>query len=365
MDKIVKYIDVAIRMSACTLRCSYCYLSQREHDFLGELPHFDFNAEFFRRALSKNRLGGVARINFCGDGETLLVPHFIEYVRELLDEGHWVDIVTNGTVTKVMQQLADLPSTYKNRLFLKISFHYIELKKRNLLETFFKNIQIVRSAGISFSLLLTGSDDYMPYIDDIKKICIERVGALPHISFARSEESHSKPLLSKMDIDDYYRYWQQFDSPLFDFQHKIFGEKRKEFCMAGEWTFFLDMNTGILRQCHASVMEQNIYENINEPIKLKAIGHFCRANYCVCGPIWLTLGAIPNMIAPTYAEVRDRNVTNGQSWLTKEQEECMSRKLAENNTYPTFIKKLNVDARMFTRIYIPKFKRKLHRLLFN
>ena len=53
-----------------------------------------------RKALSKERLGGICLINFCGGGETLLPPEIVKYIRVLLEEGHYIMIVTNATVSK-------------------------------------------------------------------------------------------------------------------------------------------------------------------------------------------------------------------------------------------------------------------------
>ena len=362
MDKIVKYIEAIIPMQACTLRCSYCYLSLREHNFTGGLPHFSFDASFFRKVLSKDRLEGVARINFCGDGETLLVPNMVDYVRELLDEGHWVDIVTNGTVTKVMQQLASLKPEYRERLFFKISFHYLELKKRNLLETFFANIQTIQQAGISFTLLLTASDDYIPYAEEIKRICLDNVGALPHVSFARDDLNPSSFLLSNMSQAEYYQYWSGYDSALFEFQNRIFGVKRTEFCMAGRWSYVLNMQTGELRQCHGGAVIQNVYEHIDKPFKKFPVGNYCRTAHCICGPIWLTMGVIPDMQTPRYDTMRNRTTKSGD-WLNPQQQKCMHQSLAENNHIPNCFERMMYNARMLASIYYPKMRRKIRRYL--
>lgn len=262
-----------------------------------------------------------------------------------------------------MKQLAALDPSYTERIFLKISLHYIELKKHNLLDEFFLNIDTIRKAGISFTLLLTGSDDYVPYIDEIKDACFRNVGALPHISFARNDTAPAAPLQSKFDRVTYTTIWKQFDSPLFDFQSKIFGEKRHEFCMGGAWTFALNMVTGELRQCHISILTQNIYEDINKPIHLKPIGHFCKTSHCLCGPIWLTLGAIPSMTSPNYLQMRNRRCIDGTEWLTEVQKESMSQKLSDNNPLPNMWEMIVADAYMWKNIYIPKFQRKLRKIL--
>ena len=123
MDEIKRYIDCTVPVTNCTLRCHYCYITQHRL-FDGPIPDLPYSPAHVRRALSKERLGGTCLINFCGDGETTLVPKLVEYVRELLEEGHYVMIVTNGTVTKRMVEFSELPASLKKHLFFKFSYHF-------------------------------------------------------------------------------------------------------------------------------------------------------------------------------------------------------------------------------------------------
>lgn len=136
MDRIKRFIDIYVPVTSCTFRCHYCYITH--HRLFGNrLPELKYSPEVVRKALSKQRLGGPCLINFCGGGETLLPEKTIDYIRVLLEEGHYVMVVTNASVSKRFEQIAAFPADLMKRLFFKFSYHYMELKKRNLLDTFF------------------------------------------------------------------------------------------------------------------------------------------------------------------------------------------------------------------------------------
>lgn len=140
MDKIKRFIDCYIPVTTCTLRCHYCYITCHRL-FEGRLPKFRYSPEQVRKALSKERLGGTCLINMCAGGETLLAQEVVDYARVLLEEGHYVMIVTNATVSKRFDEIAQFPSELTKRLFFKFSYHYLELKEKNLLDVFFSNIK--------------------------------------------------------------------------------------------------------------------------------------------------------------------------------------------------------------------------------
>ena len=84
-------------------------------------------------------------LNFCAAGETLLSEELIPIIQELLDEGHYCMIVTNGTITPKFNQLAKFSVEQRKRLFIKFSYHYLELKRLNLLNVFFSNVKVRRN----------------------------------------------------------------------------------------------------------------------------------------------------------------------------------------------------------------------------
>lgn len=250
MDKIKRYIECYIPVTTCNLRCPYCYITQHRL-FEGSLPTFQYSPKQVRQALSKERLGGICLINLCAGGETLLAKEVVDYTKELLLEGHYVMIVTNGTISKRFREFAEFPVELTKHLFFKFSYHYLEFKKRNLFDVFFNNIKTVRDAGCSFTLELTPSDEAIQYIDDIKELAIKELGAPNHITIARDEKTEEElPMMTTLPKEEYINTWKIFDSNLFNFKLDIFEEKRTEFCYAGDWSIYINLASGEMKQCY-------------------------------------------------------------------------------------------------------------------
>lgn len=330
MEKIKRFVDCAVPVLTCNMRCPYCYIAQ-ERKFLNDLPKFKYSAETIGQAFSSERWGGKIHINLCGGGETLLPPEITQILYEILKQGHYIAIVTNGTITKRIQEICEFPESFRNRVLFKFSFHYLELKRMNLLDRFFSNIDMVRNAGCSFSLELTPADYYIPYIDEIKRISVERLGALCHITVARKETDPDLPILTDLSKESYLNTWGSFDSNLFEFKMQTFNVKRREFCYAGDWVSYLNLGTGVLKQCYCGRVLQNIFENPNEPIRWEAIGSNCPEPHCHNSHVWMTLGALPSIETPAYASMRDRITDKGDHWLNGEMHNFLSGKLKDNN----------------------------------
>lgn len=330
MDKLKRFIDINVPVTTCTLRCHYCYITQHRL-FSQAVPEIRWTPDHIGKALSKERLGGICHFNMCGSGETLLQPALTGIVKAILEQGHYIMIVTNGTVTRRFDEmLSTYPIELRKRLGFKFSFHFLELKKRNLMDLFFNNIKKVRDAGCSFSLKLTPSDELIPYIDDVKAECMKRLGALCHVTVARDETDERFILLTKLTREEYIKVWSQFNSDLFDFKISVFGEKRNEFCYAGAWGGMLDLGSGLFRPCDKTLLRQNIFEDITKPINFHPIGK-CNKAHCHNAHAWLTLGMIPTLDTPLYAQMRNRKNGEGQEWLQPEMKNILSQKLVTNN----------------------------------
>lgn len=340
MDKIKRFIDFYIPVESCTFRCHYCYITHHRL-FDNKLPHLKYSPEQVRAGLSKKRMGGTCLINMCGGGETLLPPESIDYIRVLLEEGHYVMVVTNASLTKRMQQLADFPKDLLSRLFFKFSYHYIQLRERNLLDRFFNNVKLVSDAGASYTIEATPSDELIPYIDDMKAQCMKHCGAINHVTVARNEAAKGNlPILTSFSNEEYRSIWSVFNSEFFDYKYSIFGVKRKEFCYAGDWSFVLNVGTGMMSQCYCSYFKQNILDDPTKPIKFLAVGNNCNQYHCYNGHAFLVLGDIPELDAPTYAEIRNRVCADGSEWLKPEMKAFMSTKLYESNEEYSTLKKI-------------------------
>ncbi|MDR0605408.1 MAG: radical SAM protein [Bacteroidales bacterium] len=327
-DKIKRFIDCHVPVTACNLRCPYCYIVQ-SGQFSDELPVFEYPPEHIARALSKKRLGGTCCLNFCGAGETLLPPELPGIIGVLLDEGHYVMVVTNGTISRRFDEILRLPKRLLKRLFVKFSFQYFELLRLNLMDMFFGNIQKIKNAGSSFSLELTPCDELIPYKEDIKKTCRENVGALCHVTVARDSTKKELPILTSYTREKYKEIWSDFHSAMFEYKMSVFNIKQTGFCYAGDMTSVLNIATGDLTQCYKGKRIGNIYHDIKKPINFEPIGKNCPEAHCYNAHAFLTFGAIPELNAhtPTYADMRNRICVDGMEWLTSKMKAFMSTKL--------------------------------------
>lgn len=352
MDKIKKFIDVFVPVYICNFKCDYCYISTwesfKQRNATAKIP---FSAKKIREGLSIKRWGGPLMLNFCAAGETLLCNELLDIIKELLEEGHYCMIVTNGSVSKKFDELCKLPLELRERLFIKFSLHYLELKKLKLVDAFFENVKKMHENGISYTVELTPSDIYIPYIDEIKEVCLERIGAYPHITVCR-EENGKVPIMSKLSREVYIKTWSTFNSELFNFKMEIFNVKRKEFCYAGAWSYSLSLLTGDLQQCYRGKTLQNIFEDTESPIKEEPIGCHCIDAHCWNGHAFLAFGDIVELETPTFESERNRKTKNGP-WITSKMSHFMKTKLFDSNRVLTAEekKKYNSKSKMY---YIKK-----------
>ena len=169
MEKIKRFFECLMPVSVCNLECPYCYVIQENRRKM-KLANLYYSPEHIAKALRKERVGGTCWISICGVGETFVQNETVELVSLLLKEGHYVNVTTNGTLSKPFKRLIELCGDNIRHLHLSFSLHYLELKKHNLLETFFENIQNVHSAGASILVQINLCDDYIPYLEEIKNI---------------------------------------------------------------------------------------------------------------------------------------------------------------------------------------------------
>ena len=326
-----KFFECYIPITMCNLKCEYCYVMQEKRR-TEKKANFKYDVGTIQKALTVERLGGNCYFSICGAGETLLQPECTDIVKKLLENGHYVNITTNGTISPQIRELSDLPQDLRERIHIAFSLHYLELKKHNLLNVFFENVRIVKNAGISFVVQLNLYDGYFPCLDDIKRICQKELGADPQVAVTRYEGNNKVDkkvsVYSKTDLKNYYAAGESFGSPLFEFTFSNFGVKRKEFCYAGCWSGVLDLSTGILKKCDCSYFEQNIFKNLNSKIIFEPIGNHCRSPYCVNSSHFIALGTIPSIDCESYAELRNREKAR---WYNSEMKSELNKKLSVEN----------------------------------
>lgn len=318
-------------MSICNFRCSYCYLTHRKEAYQGKQAELKYSPEQVGKSFSIDRLGGRCFFNFCADGETLLQKNIEKYIYEVVKQGHYVEIVTNLTVTPVINKILEWDKEILKRIEFKCSFHYLELKRKNLLETFATNVKNIWNNGASANIEITPGDEYIPYLQEIKDFSMQNFGALPHLSIARNDSTNKIEYLTNLSLEEYDRIWSSFDSDFWKFKKSIFGVQRKEYCYAGMWSLFVNMESGMASQCYCSNFEQNIFENPFNPIEFIPIGK-CKTAHCYNGHALLSCGLIPELSTPGYGDLRNRVKSDKEEWLHPELKDFFNSKLANSNS---------------------------------
>lgn len=329
MDKIKRVILFNIPMSICNLRCHYCYLAQRDECYQGKQIEYKYSPEYVAQALSVERLGGVCYINLCAEGETLLTKDIDKYIYALAKEGHYLEIVTNLTVSKMLHKILSFDQEILNHITFKCSFHYLQLKEKNLLTVFASNVNSIWEHNCSANIEITPDDELIPFIEEVKKFSLRHFGALPHLSIARNDgDGHG--YLTSLSLEEYDKVWSQFDSSFWRFKRSVFGEKRTETCYAGDWALTVDFQTGDTRQCYCSRYNQNIFKDINKAIDFVAINK-CMETHCYNGHALLTLGCIPGFTDVKYGDIRNRTTIGGKQWIQPQMLNFLNSKLEESN----------------------------------
>jgi len=350
LEKMKRFIECLVPVTTCNLKCSYCYIMQEERR-TERLPDFKYSAEHIGKALSKERLGGTCYISICGAGETLVPKEMPDIIKHILQQGHYVNITTNGTLNKRFDEILTCPKELLGRLHFAFSFHYLELMRLNKIDDFFENIKEVKNSGCSFLVQINLCDEYIPYLEEIKTICEENIGAAPQVAATRNEHTKKIMLMTKYTVDDYKKLGDMFKSPLFNFSMKNFMVKRKEFCYAGDWSFKLYLDTGIMKKCYDSFSTQNIFKDLKKPIKFKAVGKNCKSPYCVNSTHFMSLGVIPEIPTPSYADLRDRPEAK---WYTPRMKAFLNIKLFNSNKKYNSFQKLQSNVEEYSRWLIGK-----------
>ncbi len=364
-DKVHKVLLLVVPLSICNLRCHYCYLSQRDEAYQGIQPEMKYTPEQVANAFRKERIGGTAFLNICADGETLLLNDLDKYVESIVKEGHYVEIVTNLTVKPMLMKILSLDKDLLKHIEFKCSFHYIELKKKNLLHTFTDNIHLIWKHGCSASIEITPTDELEPYIEELKDFSMKNFGAYPHFTIARNDRTDDIDYLTKNGSEHYIKTWSQFNSEFFDFKTSIFKVKQTDFCYAGKWSAYINMATGDARQCYCGLSLGNVFEHPDEPFPEFPIGK-CNIAHCYNGHALMALGLIPEKYMQYgYGTLRDRKKTDGNHFLQEEIKDFFNSKLLETNDELSSKEKRKFIRINNRKLIIRRLKSKIKRVVYR
>ncbi len=312
-NKVKMAITAYVPGTMCNFRCKYCYISNCVDEHL-EKPTYNYPLETMIKAFDPKRLKGIAEITVISGGETLIDDTIVPFIHGLLKFGHVVTVVTNLTLNNRIDELLDIPEQYLKRLIVKGSLHWEELKRLNKIDDYFNNMNKVLKKGASTYPFLVLSEDYMPYLDEINNICMERIGALPHCTpnivfedktLSHDGKIHTNPECTQEFVD---KINNTFNSEIFKTSVKFLNvDVEKVFCYAGLWSFVVSLKDGSLFKCHNCPTENNFYENLEEMPELEAIGNNCQITNCALQYNFLADGLIPEFEGiPTYGQMLAR-----------------------------------------------------------
>lgn len=303
-NKIKYAIQLDISGTACNLDCNYCYRKGQGIKNRNTPAKFEYSVEHMLKALSKERLGGNAIIAICGGGETLLPKETVPLIKGFLKEGHIVDLVSNLTLNNRIDELLDTPREDLERLILKASFHYLELKRLNKLDDYFNNFNRLIKAGASGSPILTICEDYIPLLDEIKQVCLEKINDLPHLTCTIDNFN------TTMNTREFYTpefvemVKEKFNSGVFEtFSELLKINPKNYFCYAGEWDLVVNASNGDTQKCFYAPIDQNIFKDLKKPIKFEPIGYNCPKHHCALNYNWHGMGIIPDLKFKTYSQI--------------------------------------------------------------
>lgn len=330
--RIHKFIELLVHgTTECNFHCEYCYV-WRKNEFTKGRETSEYTPAEIRNALSQKKLGGPCHINACALGETLLSKDIVALAYELLDEGHYLSIITNGTITPKIDEILRFPGHLLERMFFKLSFHYAELKRTRLLPVFWDNVEKIKNSPCSYSLEITPCDSLVGKIDAIKKEFAEKAGsAMPHITFTRDANKEGLDLLSDMSLEEYEATWKTFDSELFRLKRDLYKKQIYQVCYAGNWSYRINAVNGNLQSCYQQELSGTIFDKSQKTLPILTVGNHCRLNYCFNNHAFLAWGTAPEIPCASYFTVRDRTDSDSRHWVKETYAAAMRQKLYENN----------------------------------
>lgn len=325
-NRIQRYVQGTFNTFGCNLNCSYCYLKLKGLSNIGE--SFPYKEEHIARAMSVKRWG-VCYISLTGDGETLLSEKTVNLAHLLLKEGHYLNIINNGTQKHSLEYMCSLfDEDCRARTMLTFSLHYLELKSKGLLDLFFENIRMMRDKGFTVYIHMVLCDEYIPHIEEIKELCLRQVGFLPQLGMIRNETSRDdERRMSDYSQEEYYRAADAFHSPYFEMQKRLYEENcAGDYCYAGRLGVLLNFTTGVMRQCVANDRPVNVFDDIDSEIPFEEVGKGCRSPWCYCSTFQI-FGMIPGKDYPSYRRIFEGG---GNPYLSDSMKNALSVKLSED-----------------------------------
>lgn len=211
------------------------------------------------------------KINFTG-GEPLLVENIIEAFT-LIAQKNYIGLITNLVSSNVADFIATQdPARYT---YVNASFHYFELEKKGLLQTFLDNVVLLHKKGFT----LTISEVAYPFIknkvEEFREI-FQKLGLKLVFNAFRGEWNKKKYPLAytqeEIDLFDLER--------IPEFRTDIFNRKG-QLCNAGYNSVIIKDN-GDAYPCYVLDKKRHMQGNIYEDILFSKTMPVCPVESCTC-----------------------------------------------------------------------------------
>ena len=157
------------------------------------------------------------------------------------------------------------------------------------------------------------------------------------------------PILTNLSRADFVSTWSTFDSELFRLKMSVFEKKLPCFCYAGDWSFYLNMGTGVMTQCYCSFLSQDIIADPSKPIRFLPVGHHCTLPHCYNAHVFVPYGILPDAADSFYDLERNRVCADGSEWLKPRFKAFMHQRLCDNREPYSAVRRWKVDTEMFAR----------------
>ena len=301
-SKIVKTITACVPGTACNFKCKYCYIGNCCDEDHRTPTKFLYSVEHMIKAFSPERLGGIADIIVIGNGETLLPPEVVPFIKGLLKQGHVVELATNLTLNDRVDELLNMSKENLSRLVMRPSFHYNELKRLNKIDDFFNNLNKFREAGSACIPFMVICNEYMPVLDEIKSLFQNKFGAMPQCTPTLTYEKKSDinrfgkvqtdPIITQ-ELKNLIK--EKFNSSIFDLCCDYLNVDPKQvFCYAGKYSFTVTLDNGNVQKCHCAPPEFSMFKDLNRSLDMEAIGSNCCINTCAMQYQFIAQGLLEN-----------------------------------------------------------------------
>lgn len=258
---------------SCNFRCPYCFYTVAGWDELAKKNHYRSPDEWkavWHRIYEKY---GSCHIRITA-GEPFTYPRFVDVI-ETLSQEHWVQITSNMSMTRVLEDF--VKRTNNQRVELDCTFHPLETE----LGRFIDNVQLLRKNSFVSNVCFLAYPPQMPGMAEYKKRFkengIHMNMAILWGKYGGKDYPHAYTSEEKRWIKDVIGY---------EVGPETVGlepiEIKGKVCGAGQRYAVVHAEGNVFR-CGQLGRDEECIGNIFDPdFKLHEVGQACFADYCRC-----------------------------------------------------------------------------------